>query len=547
LWALAPQVPAFSGQPAALHRTPPTASPVVTDPLDALAQLRDGTAGSPARPVLSVDTSAPSSGYLTLAVLDSYDGGSWRFDATFHPTGGRIPGAAASLGTTEVRQQIEELAALPVPLLPELDRPRFVSGPAVATDPATGMLVPESHTVVGTPYTVVSESPGSTLTQLPAADELGGSAATAADELGGSAAPADTTLPPDTTPAVATTVRFLAALTGMRPAPTVAFLDAAISALHQSTRRIDPRLAPANPTGGQPSHLGGTSLSEVINAVTVNRAATPEQFATFAAMAARYLGVPARVVTGFRIPATSSGHLVPAGRYRVTNRQAWAWIEVPVAGLGWVVADPTPDVTTGAATPPPEAVQAPATTLPPRQANAVPRASILGGHALAPSARVRVPHPHPVPLWLVVGLIAIAAVLAGLAAGPGQAAARRWGRRRARRSADPSELAVGAWLELLDGLSRAGLRPEPGSTGRDVAAEAAGSFGPDLRDPVAEVGRVAEQAVFSVSRPPDADAALRAWDLQQSVGRQLRRGLSRRDRVRASVLVGSTPRRPAGR
>ena len=32
----------------------------------------------------------------------------------------------------------------------------------------------------------------------------------------------------------------------------------------------------------------------------------------------------------------------PPGSYTVTNRQAWTWVEVPVAGLGWVVADPTP-------------------------------------------------------------------------------------------------------------------------------------------------------------------------------------------------------------
>ena len=47
----------------------------------------------------------------------------------------------------------------------------------------------------------------------------------------------------------------------------------------------------------------------MINAVTVDRAATPEQFATFYAVVARYLGVPARLVTGFRVapPDTRSG------------------------------------------------------------------------------------------------------------------------------------------------------------------------------------------------------------------------------------------------
>ena len=43
-----------------------------------------------------------------------------------------------------------------------------------------------------------------------------------------------------------------------------------------------------------------------MNAVTVDRAATPEQFATFFAVVARYLGVPVRVATGFRAPAAVS-------------------------------------------------------------------------------------------------------------------------------------------------------------------------------------------------------------------------------------------------
>ena len=76
-------------------------------------------------------------------------------------------------------------------------------------------------------------------------------------------------------------------------------------------------------------------MSVVINAVAVNRSATPEQFATLFAMVARYLGVPARLVTGFRLPARSDAGLTPAGGYLISNRQAWTWVEIPVAGLGW--------------------------------------------------------------------------------------------------------------------------------------------------------------------------------------------------------------------
>ncbi|MBV9662222.1 MAG: DUF4129 domain-containing protein [Acidimicrobiales bacterium] len=534
-WAVSPDVPALTRRPASVHRTPPTLAPVVTDPVDALAQLRDGDPSGRPRPELTVDMSAPSTGYLAVAVLHSYDGAVWRLEGKFDPTGGRVPGPTRlSTDHGEITQQVTSQAVLPVPLLPALDRPVHVSGLAVATDPSTGMLVPQGSNPGLVSYTVVSDTPNATLGLLPPVDALG-STSTATD----------LSLPPDTSPDLATTARYVAALTGQRPAPTLSFLQAVVAALRDNDRRIDPALAPSSP--GTSAHIGGTSLSEVINAVTVNRAASPEQFATFVAMIARYLGVPSRVVTGFRIAPASGSATVPRGRYQVTSRQAWAWVEIPVAGVGWVVADATPDRVTGVATPPPESVQAPPATVPPRQANVVPRPTNAGGHALAPAAPIRVPRSHPAPAWVLVLAVVAGLIVAGLMAGPGQAAVRRWRRRWARRSSDPAELAVGAWLELLDGLARSGLQPDPGSTGREVAAEAAGCFGPDVLEAVEEVGRVAERAVFSMSNPPEHDTARQAWEVQRSVCRQVRRGLAGRDRLRASVLVGSAPRRPGKR
>ncbi len=84
-----------------------------------------------------------------------------------------------------------------------------------------------------------------------------------------------------------------------------------------------------------PAALAGTSLAQVINAVTVDRAATPEQFATFFAVLARYLGVPSRVVTGFRAPAAAAATgPLPAGDYGLTNRDAWTWTSCPLRAWG---------------------------------------------------------------------------------------------------------------------------------------------------------------------------------------------------------------------
>ena len=547
----APSVLALSGRPADLHRRPPTVVPVITDPLGSMAQLRDQGARALPTPELTATLSGPSTGYLAMADLDVYDGGQWRFAATFQPTGGRVPAAAPAtslLDNRVVTQHVDITGSLPLALLPALDRPLDITGLDAVADPVTGMLLPQSRSARPS-YTVLSETPGAALPGLPPADGVNLSAGTAAD----------TQLPPNTTGDLVTTLRFLSTLDGgQRPAATVAYLQTVLQTLQNGEKRVDPSLAAAAPAGASSAPhptttttvpreaSNGTSLSEVINAVTVYRAATPEQFATFYAMIARYLGVPARVVSGFRLAGGSTGRAVPPGTYQVTSRQAWAWVEIPVEGLGWVVCDPTPDATTGVVTTPPESVSAPATTVPPRQASAVPRSSGAGGHPLAPPGHIKVPHLSHVPPW-VYALAAIAGLLvvAGLG-GPGQAAARRWLRRRRRRSADPGVLAVGAWLELLDGLDRAGMRPVPGATATEVAQEVGHHFGAELVPRAAAVAATADRAVFSTTSPVAPDAALEAWQDAQDVCRRVLGGLDTRQRLRSSILVGSAPSRPSG-
>ena len=538
LTTAAAALPQLSAAPAALHRRPPVALPALVDPVAVMAELRDGRARQAPLPELTAHLDRPSTGYLALAELDSYDGAEWRFAATFEPTGGRIPQPPASSTNVEdqpVTQTFDLTGRPPEPLLPAIDRPLSVAGAPVVADAATGMLLPQS--ALPRSYTVVSDAPAVTLAGVPVADGLDPALATA---------PASA-LPPDTSNALVTSLRFLATLTGQRPSPSIAFLQSALTALHAKERRIDPSLGspPAKAVEGSGSQApAGTSLSAVINAVTVDRAATPEQFATFFAMTARYLGVPTRMVTGYRVAPSSSDAPLPPGTYRVTSRQAWAWVEIPVAGLGWVVADPTPDATTGAASPPPESVQAPATTVPPRRPNAVPRNQFTGGHALAPRADLRSSHTSGLPTWLLVLSGVLGVLAAAAAAGPGQAGARRAWRRRSRGSGDAGEMAVGAWLELLDALQRAGMPPRSGATSTELVADAADHFGLELGEAAASVATVADRAVFSPSSPVDELTAQTAWVATRSIEAMLARGLCRRDRLRYLLAVGSAPRSP---
>ncbi len=51
----------------------------------------------------------------------------------------------------------------------------------------------------------------------------------------------------------------------------------------------------------------------------------------------RLAGVPARMIAGYRVDVATTG-----GRFTVTSDDAHAWVEVPIAGAGWVTFDPTP-------------------------------------------------------------------------------------------------------------------------------------------------------------------------------------------------------------
>lgn len=63
-----------------------------------------------------------------------------------------------------------------------------------------------------------------------------------------------------------------------------------------------------------------------------------EYFASAMALVARAAGIPARVVTGYRV-----GERSPFGYYVVRERNAHAWVEAWVPGVGWTTRDPTPE------------------------------------------------------------------------------------------------------------------------------------------------------------------------------------------------------------
>ncbi len=503
-----------SAKPLALHLQAQVLTPVIDDPVDELARLRDDNGSRPV-PLGSVIVSGPQTRYLQAAVLDDYTGGLWSFKTTFVPTGGRIPDASpAGSRTLLVRQKFDLTASWPIPLLPAVSRPSEISGGPVDADGVTGMILKGSASP-GARYAVTSRISTVTFAQLPSSSQID-------LQAGGTA---DVELPDGAQSYVSATVGFLAYLTGIRPSATVAFLEASLRALRADDRWIDPSLSSSPP-------LGGTSLAQVINAVTVDRAATPEQFATFFAVAARLLGVPSRVVTGIRLATSKPSAGSNPSTFKLNSTELWTWVEVPVVGRGWLVVDPTPPTATAAGRPPHQPAQTVPTTVASPVAVAAPGPGSGEQHAVAPPAPTQAIAKRGSSSWAVAVMVSL--VVAVFAAGLSPSL-RRKARRRRRVLADPPGQVLGAWSEILERAERLGMRLPEASTNAEVAVELAAVYGPDVLEPAGRVALLAERVVFNPSAQLGFEDIDRLWqaesevraairvDLRQQVGLRVRR------------------------
>lgn len=527
-----PHIGSLSARPVAISRPAQTLTGTIVDPVDVMAAMRTARMWSRPVPIFTVTVSGTWDGYIPMAVMSTYDGGSWSFAPVFRPTGGRVP-ALAPLAGHLVRQSFFLRHALPLPLLPALERPIEVTGAAVDADGASGMLA--AAAAVPGSYQVTSKVPGYTAAQLPGATVLADSA-----DLPGDEGKELTELPPGAQRFLVPAVRYAVDLTGQPATPTFSFVQDLASSL-----RADEKWAvPGRRRGTSlPAALTGTSLAQVMNAVTVDRAATPEQFATFVAVVGRYLGVPVRLVSGFRAPGAQGVGPLPAGRYTLTAAEAWAWDEVPVVGHGWVPLDPTPQTMTTNVSAPPEQVQ-PAKPQKPRPATAVPAQPAT--HAVARAVRLGATGQEHVDWALALGvglpvaiLVALAVLLLGIPA------VRRRLRRLAReRSDEPALLAAGAWLELLDNLARLGLEVPSSATSHEVAEKVSLRFGEQFAPPVAAVGGLADQAIYCSRYPVAPSEAQTAWESQRSLWRAVRSHQGYGARARSLLRVGPSPAKP---
>jgi transglutaminase-like putative cysteine protease len=525
-----PAVPALKGAPTSPTRTPPVTTVRPITPTAEIAELRDkGAIRGPAT-LYTVTVDRPTPGYVSLTDLDAYDGDVWSFNGAFRPTGGSVP---VALGTPPastrglVTQRYTAVKPPAVPWMPFVDRPVTVNDVDVQFEPSSGMVLPTSPLVAGSRFTMQSDATAHTLLTLDARG-LATPLAASPDAL-------DAVVPTAETSDLSKYLTQLAATANQPAAPTLGFLKALEQVFRNDYRQVElPARAPSTTgttTAANQPTVGGTSFQDVAQAVMAQRQATPEQFATMFALLARSLGVPARLVTGFK-----TGDLAPHVRTTLTDAQAWTWVEVPVSGLGWVVVDPTP---TAMGIPPTEnlSTSTTSTTAPP-PTNAQTNAG-RNGHALAPRVNVRAAHSHTA---LLIALAIVAGVVVVAALAFGSIIVRKRRRQKRRRAGETAiDRVVGAWHETLDTLTEADLVDLSTMTSAEVGDSVRDRLGEPVAAHATRVGAAANVALFSSGLAIDSVAADDVWHEHDELKRSIRASLGLRPRLR--MMLRTAPRR----
>ncbi|MFI5908952.1 DUF3488 and transglutaminase-like domain-containing protein [Dactylosporangium sp. NPDC051541] len=385
---------------------------------------------------------------IRLAVLNDYDGVTWRIGSVYR-NAGRVLGRSDGEGP-EVTQTIT-IDGLDGRLLPGIATPERVDGVRVAYDADTGTIALADPLRRGLQYTVTSR-------QKPRPDdqELFVAEVPAPEEAG----------------------RFLA-LPGKVPdsiAQLGSHLGEGVSNPYQRAFAIQQWLeehyklvadAPSGHSYPNVEHFlfGNKQLG--------GQKGTSEQFTAAFAVLARLAGLPTRVAVGFQ---------THKGSAEIKGADAVAWPEVEFKGFGWVAFDPLPKSDTvqrpveddfkpkaPPSNPPPPSVP------PPSDVTSVP-ASHSAGASTAPieaSADSRVLFggtAGAVLLLLIAYFVAIPLLVAR--------------RRRQRFSTGPPSVRIdAAWNEVLVGLRQAG-RPAPAHlTAGEIARYAASAAEPRAHAP----------------------------------------------------------------
>jgi transglutaminase-like putative cysteine protease len=451
--------------------------------------------------LFSVTTSRPM--YMRLTTLDHYDGDVWQQGVarTTDPIGAEPitpdePGLKAQL----VRQDMQ-INLLAGPWLPAAYDPVSVTnveGVKIERESRALLLPQTSGLPIGARYQVVSSVPVLTADQLdrPFTYDRGNYA------------------PYLQLPSVPGVIRSLAfKIAGDKPTPYQKAL-----ALQDYLRTF---------TYNQNVALHHT-IKNLVDFLTKVKEGYCEQFAASMAVMARVLGIPSRVAIGFGIGDRAGN------QYRITTKEAHAWVEIYFPGSGWVAFEPTPragvtDVPSYArgnavipsVTP---SVTPTASNQPSSKPSASPRGrtDLSGGGSTTQSGR---------PAWVFVAIVTgsivgLALVVFGLAF-----VFPRILRRRARGARNEAAF---RYVEFLVWCQGAGLGRHRWETPSEHAARLQ-EESTDAIEPLERLVPLVEDALWAEEQDVDPDEVTRA---AREARDALRSGLSRRSRVLAAAGVG---------
>ena len=466
---------------------------------------------------------------LRLASLDSYDGQVFTAsddEGPFARIGGRIdrPVADTSAGAGRTVQiQVAGYRGPYAPILGELESVTFSGPRAGAVTDGFRYSVPASTGLLADGWQV-----GDTWTESAVLPAVPTAAQLAVSSI--SAVPVPHTPPiPDALRVVAT--RYTAGVSN--PAAQLAAIAAGLARDgYFSDGKTQQLRSPS-----------GHGLDRLLTMVSgAGMVGDQEQYSVLMAVLARSLGIPARVVVGYQVPAGAQG-TVP-----LTGADITAWVEVPFDGWGQVAFDPTPPRTRTSLDQQPQAQAGRhiSNNDPPPAVAGADSATVGSGNAQqqrdTPSPTA--PRPPAAPAltpWWVWALLGLAALLVLLSL-PVLViiAAKTLRRRRRRRIAAPGVRVRTAWREVLDAAVDAGFRPRPGQTRAEIAESLAGALAVDSR----YMATVADAAEFSPVAPAE-HVAVTQWLTAVDRRQDILRGLPFAARWRARVSLASL--RPSSR
>ncbi|HVW31885.1 MAG TPA: DUF3488 and transglutaminase-like domain-containing protein [Acidimicrobiia bacterium] len=479
---LGPNLPGANAQPLVELRGTGGGGDTSRITVSPLVDIKARLTSTPVTELFTVRSPVPA--YWRLTALEEFDGRIWSSKGTYRPAGDHLPSEAGDKALTYKVVQDYRIGPLDSFWLPAAYRPARVDLPGARVNAESLTLLTEKESAADLIYKVQSEIPRYTPADLQAAGGDPGADMQPYLEL------------PEDFPA---DVRDLAReKTANANGPYAAAL--ALQDFLRNNYTYDETVQP----GHSDDHLRYFLFS--------SKRGYCEQFAGAYAAMARAIGLPARVAVGFTPGAYDPAEDV----FHVTTKEAHAWPEVHINGMGWVAFEPTPGrfepnptnytgtynpeanpvlatttTTTSAAEP-----AAPGVTQPkPEQAAKDPfenEDQTSGGRSLR---------------WLgelVAGSVVLALVLA---LPPGLK--RR--RRARRRKTGPARARVaGAWSEALDRLREAGTAPAVTLTPLEFAVGGARAVAADVGTPMTRLARLFTKASYA-SGDPSEDEVSAAW------------------------------------